>query len=188
MREDFGKQLPERAHDYLAEIRTGAERMRALIDGLLEMSRSARGTLVEEPVDLAEITRELLRQFRHDQPGRDVRVQLAGDLVVEGDSRLLRNLMQILLENAWKYTSLGASAQIAIRRVQAAGLDCVCIPDNGAGFSPEFAHKLFEPSRLRIARDGSPTVSAFRKTSARASRNSSGCANPRPYSRMPRKA
>ncbi len=145
LEEDYGEQLPAGARDYLAEIALGAERMNTLIEGLLDLSRSTRGQLVRSVVDLEPLVRELHVQCSRNYADRDVVLQVTGPLLVNGDQRLLRTLMQNLLENAWKYATPGHRSEVQVEGLDLDGSACVCVRDNGIGFDPAFAEKLFEP-------------------------------------------
>jgi signal transduction histidine kinase len=62
-------------------------------------------------------------------------------LEAQGDARLLESVMDNLLANAWKYTARTPDAHIRFYRE---GGD-FCVADNGAGFDPRYAEKLFQP-------------------------------------------
>ena len=63
------------------------------------------------------------------------------------DPGLLRIVLENLLGNAWKFTSKRADAHIEVG--SEGGGDAVefFVRDNGAGFDPAHADKLFEPFR-----------------------------------------
>lgn len=158
LREDFGRQLPAGALDYLDEIRTGADRMSGLINGLLELSRSSRGEIERTSVDLGALARDILGQLAREHPQRRVEVEIADALVVDGDPRLLRNLLHNLLENAWKFTAGVDPARIRVDRVDFPGARGCCIEDSGIGFDPAFGHRLFEPFQRLHTQDEVPGV------------------------------
>jgi light-regulated signal transduction histidine kinase (bacteriophytochrome) len=71
---------------------------------------------------------------------------IAPDLKAQGDAGLLRIVMDHLLSNAWKFTSKRDHAQIELDTVRGAeGGTVYRIKDNGAGFDPRYASKLFGP-------------------------------------------
>ena len=57
------------------------------------------------------------------------------------DPALARNLLQNLLDNAWKFTASTDAARIGLHRDDHAFV----VEDNGAGFDPDYANKLFRP-------------------------------------------
>ncbi len=134
--------VDESGRDYLQRIRNASARMSELIDALLKMSRVSRGELKYAEVDLSAIAREVAAELRNGEPGRQVEFDIEPGMVVHGDPALLRNLMDNLLGNAWKFTRGREDARIAV----GIGADNeVYVRDNGAGFAPEYAAKLFRP-------------------------------------------
>ncbi len=146
----FGRILSERysgvldaqGQDYLARVRNAAGRMDALIDALLAMSRITRGEFKRSPLDLGRIAGEVVADLRQTDPARQVDVLIAPDLHAKGDAALVRNLLQNLLGNAWKFTASTPGARIEFTRADAGHFE---IRDNGAGFNAEYAGKLFRP-------------------------------------------
>jgi PAS domain S-box-containing protein len=152
--EGFSRLLAERytdaiddtGQDYLARVRNAAGRMDELIGALLKMSRVSRGPLKLVPLDLAQQAREVVAELRANQPQRQVEVVVAPGLQAVGDAALVRNLLQNLIGNAWKFTSATADARIEIGGEGGAGDQAAFyVRDNGAGFPAEYAGKLFRP-------------------------------------------
>ncbi len=146
----FGRILSERyqgaldaqGQDYLARVRNAAGRMDALIDALLAMSRITRGEFKRVPLDLSRMAHDVVTELRQTDPTREVEVVIAPGLRAEGDAALVRNLLENLLGNAWKFTAGVAAARIEF----GLGADgCFHVRDNGAGFNAEYAGKLFRP-------------------------------------------
>jgi len=134
--------LDDSGLDYLDRIRSAAVRMGELIDALLKMSRVSRGEMKRDRVDLGRLAREIDAEMRNAEPGRKVDLEVDPDLLVRGDPALLRNLMANLLDNAWKFTRECEDARIVVGR---GGQGEYFVRDNGAGFSAEYADKLFRP-------------------------------------------
>jgi PAS domain S-box-containing protein len=153
--EECGGQLTSGAQEYLARIQAVGEHMGALIDDLLSLSQASRAGIHAASVDLSELARAAIAVLRDREPGREVRATVAGGAQVWGDERLLRTVVENLLGNAWKFTSRTAGAVIEFGTVPAAGpvVHCV-VRDNGAGFDPADAGKLFRPfTRLHPGSD-----------------------------------
>lgn len=128
--------------DYLQRIRNASARMSDLIDALLKMSRVSRAELTLVPVDLSAMAGDIANDLRNGDPARSVAFDIQPGLVASGDQALLRNLMENLMGNAWKFTSAAADARIDVGR-NAQGE--IFVRDNGAGFESEYAAKLFRP-------------------------------------------
>ena len=153
--EGFSRLLSERyadvvddtGRDYLARVRNAAGRMDDLIGALLKMSRVSRSSLTLEPLDLSQIARDVVAELQLAQPQRQVEVEIEPGLHAVGDAALVRNLLQNLIGNAWKFTSETADARIVVGRDEGMSGEQLGfhVTDNGAGFPPEYAGKLFRP-------------------------------------------
>lgn len=170
--EDYGEVLDETGRSYLERIRAGAQRMGALIDDLLRLSRLSRSKLKREELDLADLAREIVALLRCRDPERRVEVEIPTVLIAQGDAGLLRVALENLLENAWKFTSDQDLARIEVgseergpgrdtergeqrgtqRDEEHATERVFFVRDDGAGFDPRYAEKLFVPfGRLHSA-------------------------------------
>ena len=144
--ERYSSVVDETGRDYLARVRNAAGRMDELIGALLKMSRVSRGPLKMAPLDLAPIARDVVAELRAAQPQRQVELVIEPGLHAVGDAALVRNLLQNLLGNAWKFTAGTADARIVVGKEGDAGEQATFfVRDNGAGFPPEYAAKLFRP-------------------------------------------
>lgn len=143
--EDFGGQLQGDATVYLAQIDAASRKMSELIDGILSLSRTTRGELRRDAVDLTEMAERLLAEFGRREPGRRVATAVECGLTARGDARTLEAALSNLLDNAWKYTAKRAGAAIRVYEEERGGRRWFCIADNGAGFDMAHAKRLFQP-------------------------------------------
>ncbi len=141
--DDCGAALGEVGRDHLRRVRTEAGRMGQLIDDLLRLSRLMRAEMRREEVDLAVLAREVVEDLRRGSPGRDVEVLIPPTLPARGDAALLRIVLQNLLDNAWKFTSRREKARIEVGGERRGGESVYYVRDDGDGFDPAYAHKLF---------------------------------------------
>jgi light-regulated signal transduction histidine kinase (bacteriophytochrome) len=142
--EDYGGQLDDEGRNYLLRIRTAAQRMAQLIDDLLNLSRITRVPLNTETVNLSTIAQSILHELRQTEPNRIVEVIITPNLIVKGDLRLMRVVLENLLNNAWKFTSQREFARIEFGLQEGGADDRVYyVRDNGAGFDMAYANKLF---------------------------------------------
>ena len=75
-------------------------------------------------------------------------------MAVEGDGALLWVLLENLISNAWKYTAKKTKARIEIGATDEDGTTVYFVRDNGVGFDPKYAEKLFVPfQRLHADRE-----------------------------------
>lgn len=146
--ERFGAIVGADGLDYLSRVRNAANRMDALIDALLKLSRIARDPLRHAEVDLSQLAADVVAELRQADPGRVADVEIAPGLRASGDPALLRNLLQNLLGNAWKFTAGREDVRIGFHpaaEAAAEGMAAFVVRDNGAGFDPTYASKLFRP-------------------------------------------
>lgn len=143
--EDYGEGLAPEARNYLNQIVIGSGRMGELVDGLLTLSRSTRGELRRDPVDLSALAERMLAELAKIEPERKVKWAVEPGLVARGDARMLEAVMRNLLGNAWKYTSGKPEAMIRVNIDKTGQEFLFCVSDNGAGFDMAHAGKLFQP-------------------------------------------
>jgi len=149
--ERYGDALGEEGRDYVQRVRNAAARMGSLIEALLKMARLGRGGIRPVPLDLGRMAADVVAELRANEPGRDVEVAIAPNLRAVGDASLVRNLLENLLGNAWKFTRDRHPARIEVGREPGGAF---YVRDNGAGFPPEYAGKLFRPfQRLHSQED-----------------------------------
>jgi len=142
--EDLGDSLQPEARHYVDRISAGVHRMGRLIDDLLELSRVTRVEMSARVVRLDSMADEVVEELGREQPDRRVECRVAPGLRAFGDPRLLRMVLQNLLENAWKFTSRKEDALIEVGSVAGAGDESTFyVRDNGAGFDMAYADKLF---------------------------------------------
>lgn len=141
--DDYGNRLDSRAKDYLNRMRRASQRMGSVFDGLQSLFRVTSGDIHREPVDLSRMAAEIVEELRASSPDREVSVEIAPDLVVTGDAKLVRILLGNLINNAWKFTSTTPAAAIKIGHELIDGEDRQYVRDNGVGFDMLYSHKLF---------------------------------------------
>jgi len=89
------------------------------------------------------MAQEVASELQETTPTRSVEFVIAPDVVVEGDARLLRVVLNNLLGNAWKFTGKRACARIEFGQAQINGQATCFVRDNGAGFDMAYVGKLF---------------------------------------------
>lgn len=135
---------------YVRRANDSNERLIALVNDLLNVSRLEQGSLLlrNEPVNLAETLAALVAEF---QP-RAARYQqllewemphsMNGDAIVHGDPVRLREVFINLLDNAVKYTPEGGHIQV---RLDAGDHDVIAeVADSGVGIPPDKLPTLFQ--------------------------------------------
>ena len=144
--EEYGEVLGEEGHGYAERIVSVSEQMGQQIDYLLHLSRISLAELHLQSVDLSGEAARIAEEIQRRDPIRPVRFTIQKQVRVLADRRLIRTVLQNLLDNAWKFTSGRDDASIEFGTVPVSGAAVCCyVRDNGAGFDPAYASKLFQP-------------------------------------------
>lgn len=141
---------PIEAEKHLQRVLAAAKRMGELIDDLLELSKVGRAELRCEAQDVTALAQSVLGNLQRAQPARVVDIAVASGLTAWADRRMLLIVLENLLGNAWKFSGKNPNARIEV----GASNGALFIRDNGAGFDPAYAERLFAPfQRLHTETD-----------------------------------
>jgi light-regulated signal transduction histidine kinase (bacteriophytochrome) len=143
--EDYADELVPEAKRYLQHVREASQRMDYLVNGILDLSRTARSEMQRTTVDMSALAETIALELKQAHPERRVEFVAAPRVVVNADGTLLRSALENLLGNAWKFTSQHARARIELGTMQQDGGTVYFVRDDGAGFDPAYANKLFGP-------------------------------------------
>jgi len=143
LQKDFGDELDPTARGFLARVIDAAADMNRLIDGLLLLSRLSRSTLRRATVDLTALANNIMAGLREQEPGRPLSWAAGEGLSANADPALMRNVLENLLDNAWKYSAKNPDASIEFRAENRDGRTVYLVHDNGVGFDMSYADKLF---------------------------------------------
>ncbi len=143
--EDYSDVLDDTAHDYIARIRSAAQRMGVLIDDLLTLSRMTRHEFKSTDVDMSSLAHDALDRLTLAEPWRSVETTVEGNVRAKGDSSLLGVVIDNIIQNAWKYTSTVDHPLIEFGSREQDGETIYFVRDNGVGFDMQYADKLFKP-------------------------------------------
>ena len=126
----------------IERIVRNADRMTAMIEALLQLSRIGRTRPNRVPIDLGALAREVVQEAQAAQPSAKVEVLPLPR--VNADPVLMRQLLANLVSNALKYSSKEARPLVEIGAHPCAAGHEIYVRDNGAGFDPQYAGKLFD--------------------------------------------
>jgi light-regulated signal transduction histidine kinase (bacteriophytochrome) len=143
LQEDAGQSLSEKNLGCLTRIHTAANRMETLIEDLLAFSHIGRSDLQKINVNLNELVKDTLCDFQAETNKRNIVWKINPLSPVQADRALLRMVLVNLVSNAVKFTGACAEAKIEIGFTLGDGETVIFIRDNGAGFDPKYAGKLF---------------------------------------------
>jgi len=134
-----------RVQDDLARIGSAADKMHALLEDLLELSRVGHVVHPPEDVPLTELAREAVELLRGRLVEKGVAVEIAPDLpVVRADRRRLLEVLQNLIENAAKFTGDQASPRVEVGLREDPGRRVFFVRDNGRGIEARHLERVFE--------------------------------------------
>ena len=143
LEEQIEGRLNEKEKRLLDQVRIQAGRMGRLIAGLLAFSRVGRLSLKPERTDVAQLVWAILDELlpKPERTSTELRV---GDLpTVVADPILLRQVFENLLSNAIKFSSSSERREIEVDGWREGARTSYRVRDNGVGFDPRYAHKLF---------------------------------------------
>lgn len=139
----YRAKLDARADEYIQHVEDGVQRMQALVRDLLQYSRSGR-PLELEPVDLQALLRDVMHDLEAAVAASHGQVDSDALPEVVGDRSRLRQVFLNLIANALKYRR-GDAPRIRIRSERIQQGWRLSVVDNGIGFDPRHAEKIFEP-------------------------------------------
>jgi len=137
---DYGERVDPEARRLIGIIRDASRRMGSLIDDLLAFSLLGRRALQPEHVDMAALANEVWAELGAGSP---VTAVIAALPPASGDRALLRQVWTNLIGNALKYSARRPSPLITVTGAREDDELHYCVTDNGVGFDPRHAAKLF---------------------------------------------
>ena len=143
---DAKEKLSEDELDALSRIIKASQRMSALIDDILELSRISNREIEVKSLSLSHLADKIVEQLRTSEPERNVRFEIEEGMIVKGDPQLLRLVLENILGNAWKYSQKTEYASIKFASKSDNNTGTVYyISDDGVGFDMQYVDKLFKP-------------------------------------------
>jgi signal transduction histidine kinase len=123
----------------------GTRRMSSMIDDLLNLSRASSSPLHYRSLDLSHMVESILEPMMAEKGDRTVELVISPGAHAIGDEGLISLLLENLIRNAWKYSSKRDPARIEFGYREAANEVSFFVQDNGVGFNPNYADRLFRP-------------------------------------------
>ena len=143
LQQTYGQQLPDGAQHYLERICGAAKHMSDLIEDLLQLARVGRQTTQRELQPLRALVDEARKEIEPECVERDIRWEIGKLPELDVDPRLFRLVFTNLFSNAVKFTRDRQVATIEVGSFDGNEMTVVFVRDNGAGFDPHHADKLF---------------------------------------------
>jgi len=138
-------QLPERAARDLEFIHQAADRMRCLVQDLLELSRAGRAAMNVRETPLGLCLDAALDQLELQIKERNADIRREPLPTAEVDRTLITQLFQNLIGNAIKFQRGDRRPVVEVTVEDSAGGPIIGVRDRGIGIKPEFAERIFTP-------------------------------------------
>lgn len=143
LEEEHAARLGDEGRRLLARVRGGARRMDRLLRDLIEYARAGSAGLRHERVDLGELARSAFEDVVPADFRGSFRFEVGALPAVRGDAALLRVVLRHLLANAVRSTVARPGERVEVRgRIEAGEVVCEVV-DDGVGFDPAHAGRLF---------------------------------------------
>ncbi len=147
LQEDYAGKLDDTGRMYTNLIIQAGDKMRAMIEGLLVLSRLNTEPAQPETLSLAELAKEITATL----PGKPM-VKIGELPTLTADRHQMKLLLGALLDNATKYVAQGKKPEIALTsRTEGKNL-VIDVTDKGIGIDPEYHADVFQVFR-RLHKD-----------------------------------
>jgi two-component system sensor histidine kinase/response regulator len=141
--EEHHGQLTPEAQQQLKRIQESTQKMARMIDDLLNLARLDRRSMILEVAPLNSLVDSVVQDLKSEIAERKIEWRISSLSSVKCDPGLLQQVFANLLSNAVKYTRRRERAVIEIGQSTIDGQTVFYVRDNGAGFDPKYADKLF---------------------------------------------
>ena len=146
------------AHEDLPEaigfIRTSTQKMDALINAILKLSREGRRVIAPEPIDMDALVENIRDTIQHRLDDREANLIVHHPLPgLVSDRLAIDQILSNLIENAVKYLDPARKGRIEFRGRREGARLIYEIADNGRGIDPRDHQRVFDLFRRSGAQD-----------------------------------
>ena len=142
--DEFSAELAPRARLYLQKIIRSAERMNSMIDGVLTYSSMTASEAKIEQVNLNEVFDNITGDLEVLVSKKSARIVKDDLPTIEGSEVLLYQLFYNLINNSLKFSRPDVPVVVTIESKDAEDHVIIRITDNGIGFDPLYAERIFD--------------------------------------------
>lgn len=140
---DCAEQLPPRSLNLLNHVVSGAAKLALRADVLSRVESLSHHPMHRQKVDVTSLAHKTVDELRAAEPGRQIEIVIGELPEAQADFDLLRVVLNSLLSNAFKFTRNVERARIEVSGWREPDRLIYSIKDNGAGFDPKYAGRLF---------------------------------------------
>jgi PAS domain S-box-containing protein len=141
--EDYSSKLDAEGQRFLGLIRSNTQKMDKLITDILCLSRITRGEQNKSDIDMTKMAASMFNESVSSENADKVRISIDNLPGVYADPIYIKQVWLNLLSNAIKFSAMCETPEIKIGGYSEDGFNIYYVSDNGVGFNPEYAHKLF---------------------------------------------
>ena len=141
--EEAGEALPPDQRVCLDRILANTQRMGELIDAVLDFSRIGSKSPEVQRINPGLLVRDVVAAHPGYRDDRQVRVDIAPLPETLADPVLFRQVWQNLIDNALKFSRSQPVSEIRVEGWVEGNRACYAVSDNGPGFDPAQAHRMF---------------------------------------------
>jgi len=143
LQQQFGAELGEEGGAALQRTSSSIKRMTEILDRLLGLSVVSQSIFRRQQIDLREIITDVFSELSSTEQPPTVELVIDDLASADADPVLVRTLIVNLISNAIKYTREKHDRRIEVRSEMRDGVSCYCVRDNGIGFDPDAAERIF---------------------------------------------
>ncbi|MBA3901095.1 MAG: GHKL domain-containing protein, partial [Bacteroidetes bacterium] len=143
LNEDNYEQLDEQGKKYVNNIRVNSQKTEALILDLLRFSRVSQRGLNYAAIDMNKMVNELVDNVKRDYQ-KPLKIEIEKLPEIYADAALIRQLMENLISNAFKYSNKTENPEIQIGVINQQAGKVFFVKDNGIGFDMKYYDKIFQ--------------------------------------------
>jgi PAS domain S-box-containing protein len=142
---EYGDAVDEIGHDYLNRMQSASQRMKILINDLLNFSRVQTRAQPFTEVDLNTIAQEVVSDLENSIERTQGRLEIGKLPTIEVDPTQMYQLLQNLIGNALKFRHEGCSPLVKVSAKINGDVCQISVEDNGIGFNIQYLDRIFKP-------------------------------------------
>lgn len=138
------QEVAQDAYEFAQTMESAARKMSDMLEGLSKVSRAARAPLQLEPVDVSHLLAHMVQPLQQRHPAVQWALP-AQPALLRADAELLRQALQVLLDNAVKFSArqVQPTVSVAVQPLPGSAWR-ITVQDNGVGFDDTRAGALGE--------------------------------------------
>jgi PAS domain S-box-containing protein len=155
---EYSEKIDASGNKYIRFLDSGVQQVNQLLDKMLLLSGISQKQMWLQRVNLSEAAKEIAEDLKRSQPERKVDFVIRENVQEVADQGFMKQVLQNLFENAWKFTASRERSRIEFGVVDRQEPQVCFVRDNGVGFDPQDATTLFAPFHRFTAGNESSTA------------------------------